>query len=43
VPDLPRYSPLFEFKDVDRFFGRNFDIFFNAFSAPFQSRAPPID
>jgi len=42
VPDAPRYSPSFEFRDVDRFFGRTFELIFVSDRAPFQSRAPPL-
>jgi hypothetical protein len=42
VPDAPQLSPSSGFTDVDRFFGRSFDIVFGSDRAPFQSRAPPL-
>jgi len=42
MPDAPRHSPSFDFKDADRFFGRTFDLNFGPDRAPFQSRAPPL-
>ena len=42
MPDAPQYSPSSDFKDVDRFFGRTFDLIFGSDRAPFQSRAPPL-
>lgn len=42
IPDTPQHSPSSDFKDVDRFFGRTFDIVFGQDRAPFQSRAPPL-
>jgi hypothetical protein len=42
MPDAPQHSALSDFKEVDRFFGRTFDIVFGSDRAPFQSRAPPL-
>ena len=42
IPDTPQYSPSSDFKDVDGFFGRTFDLIFGSDRAPFQSRAPPL-
>jgi hypothetical protein len=42
IPDAPQYSPSSDFKDVDRFFGRTFDLVFGSDRPPFQSRAPPL-
>jgi len=42
IPDAPQYSPSSDFRDVDGFFGRTFDLIFRADRAPFQSRAPPL-
>jgi hypothetical protein len=42
IPDPPQHSPSSDFKDVDRFFGRTFDLIFGSDRAPFQSRAPPL-
>jgi hypothetical protein len=42
IPDAPQYPPSSDFKDVDRFFGRTFDLVFGSDRAPFQSRAPPL-
>ena len=42
VPDAPQHSPSSDFKDVDRFFDRTFDLVFGSDRTPFQSRAPPL-
>ena len=42
IPDAPQHSPSSDFKHVDRFLGRTFDIVFGRDRAPFQSRAPPL-
>jgi hypothetical protein len=42
IPVTPQLSPSSGFTDVDRFFGRAFDIVFGSDHAPFQSRAPPL-
>jgi hypothetical protein len=42
IPDAPQYSPSSDFVEVDRFFGRAFDLIFGSDHAPFQSRAPPL-
>jgi hypothetical protein len=42
IPDAPQHSLSSDFKDVDRFSGRVFDIVLGQDRAPFQSRAPPL-
>jgi hypothetical protein len=42
IPDAPQYPPSSDCKDLDRFFGRTFDLVFGSDRAPFQSRAPPL-
>jgi hypothetical protein len=42
IPHTPQRSPSIEFKDVDRLFGRAFDLLFTADHAPFRSRGPPL-
>lgn len=42
IPDAPQHSPSSDFKPIDRFFGRAFDLVIGSDRAPFQSRAPPL-
>lgn len=42
ISDGPQHRPSSDFKVIDRFFDRIFDIVFGPDRSPFQSRAPPI-